>query len=42
MHHPNERPVGGTKTGHAEEPVSAGGTALSLYHLLPPHACSRT
>jgi hypothetical protein len=41
MHHSNERPVGGAKIGHAEEPVSADGTALSPYYLLPPHACSR-
>jgi hypothetical protein len=41
MHHSNERPVGGTKIRHAEEPVSAAGTVLSLYYLLPPHACSR-
>jgi len=41
MHHSNERPVGGAKIGHAEEPVSAAGTALSPYYLLPPHACSR-
>jgi hypothetical protein len=41
MHHSNERPVGGAKsTGHAEEPVSAAGTALSPHYLLPPHACS--
>jgi hypothetical protein len=31
MHHSNERPVGGAKIGHAEEPVSAAGTALSPY-----------
>ena len=41
MHHSNERPVGGAKSGHAEESVSAAGTALSQYYLLPPHACSR-
>ena len=41
MHHSNERPVGGANTGHAEEPVSAAGTTLSPYYLLPPHACSR-
>jgi hypothetical protein len=43
MHHSNERPVGGAKIGHAEEPVSAAGRhpALSSYYLLPPHACSR-
>jgi hypothetical protein len=42
MHHSNERPVGVAKTvRHAEEPVSAAGTALSPYYLLPPHACSR-
>ena len=41
MHHSNERPVGGAKIGHAEEPVSAAGTAPSPYYLLPPHACSR-
>ena len=41
MHHSNERPVGGAKIGHAEEPVSAAGTALSPCYLLPPHACSR-
>jgi hypothetical protein len=42
IHHPNERPVGGAKTGHAEEPASpAAGTALSPCYLLPPHACSR-
>jgi hypothetical protein len=41
MHHPNGRPVGVAKTGHAEEPVSAAGTVFSLYYLLPPHACSR-
>jgi hypothetical protein len=41
MHHSNERPVGGSKAGYAEEPVSAADTVLSLYYLLPPHACSR-
>jgi hypothetical protein len=44
MHHSNEneRPVGGAKIGHAEEPASAAGAALSPYYLLPPHAaCSR-
>jgi hypothetical protein len=32
MHHPNGRPVGGAKIGHAEEPVSAAGTVLSPYY----------
>jgi hypothetical protein len=35
-HHSNERPVGGAKIGHAEEPVSAAGTVLSPCYLLPP------
>jgi hypothetical protein len=39
IHHSNERPVGGAKAGHAEEPVPAAGTALSPYYLSPPHAC---
>jgi hypothetical protein len=39
--HPNERPVGGAKIGHAEEPASAAGTALSAYYLLPPYTCWR-
>jgi hypothetical protein len=41
IHHPNARPVGGAKIGHAEVPVSAAGTALSPYYLSPPHACWR-
>jgi hypothetical protein len=41
IHHSNERPVGGAKIGHAEEPLSAAGTALSPYYLSPPHACWR-
>jgi hypothetical protein len=41
MHHSNERPVGGAKIGHAEEPVSAAGTVLSSYYLLPPRARAR-
>jgi hypothetical protein len=43
MHHSNGRPspVGVIEIGHAEGPVSAAGTALSLCYLLPPHACSR-
>ena len=40
-HHSNEHPVGGTKIRHAEEPVSAAGTALRSYYLWPSHACSR-
>jgi hypothetical protein len=40
-HHPNEHPVGGTKIRHAEEPVSAAGTALRSYYLWPSYACSR-
>jgi hypothetical protein len=40
-HHLNEHPVGGTKIRHAEEPVSAAGTALRSYYLWPSHACSR-
>jgi hypothetical protein len=41
IHQSNERPVGGAKIGHAEEPVSAAGNALNPYYLLPPHACWR-
>jgi hypothetical protein len=41
IHGSNEHPVGGTKIRHAEEPVSAAGTALRSYYQLPPHACSR-
>jgi hypothetical protein len=43
IHHSNERPVGSgsAKIGHAEEPASAAGTALSPYYLSPPHACWR-
>jgi hypothetical protein len=41
IHDSNEHPVGGTKTRHAEEPVSAAGTALRSYYLSlsppPPH-----
>jgi hypothetical protein len=40
-HHSNEHPVGGTKIRHAEEPVSAAGTALRSCYLWPSHACSR-
>jgi hypothetical protein len=39
--HSNERPVGGAKIRHAEEPVPAAGTALSAYYLSPPHGCWR-
>jgi hypothetical protein len=33
IHHLNGHPVGGTKIRHAEEPVSAAGTALRSYYL---------
>jgi hypothetical protein len=41
MHHSNERCVGGSKIGHAEEHVSAACTALSPCYLLPSDAFSR-
>jgi hypothetical protein len=41
MHHSNERRVGGSKIGHAEEHVSAACTVLSPCYLLPPDAFSR-
>jgi hypothetical protein len=41
MHHSNERPVSGAKIGHAEEPVSAAGTVLSLYDILYHYTTAR-
>ena len=40
MHHSNERRVGGSKIGHAEEPVSAACTAISPCYLPPSDALS--
>jgi hypothetical protein len=41
MHHPNERRVGGSKIGHAEEPVSAACAVLSPCYLPPSDTFSR-